>query len=67
MFIGGDCVNMQEDWKILLTSQYFLSSSGNRTEFWDTRIVWHIMITAYLNKKEENVTEINHTERANLS
>jgi hypothetical protein len=62
MFIGGDYVNIQQDWKILLTSQYFLSSSGNRTEFWDTSIGWRIMITAYLNDKEENVTEINHTK-----
>jgi len=61
MFVRGECVNMQKDRKIFLTSQYFLSSSGNRTEFCDTRIVWNIMITVYLNKKEEIVTEINHT------
>jgi hypothetical protein len=67
MFIRGDCVNIHQDWKILLTSQYFLSSSCNRTEFWNTRIVWHIMITAYLNKKEENVTEINYTAWTNLN
>jgi len=52
---------MQKDWKKFLTSQYFLNSSGNRIEFWDTHIVWHIVITVYLNKKEENVTQINHT------
>ena len=61
MFVHGDCVNMQKDWKKFLTSQYFLNSSGNRIEFWDTHIVWHIVITVYLNKKEENVTQINHT------
>jgi len=61
MSVSGDCVNMQQEWKIFLKSQYFLSCSGNRTELWDTRIVWHIVITVYLNKNEENVREINHT------
>ena len=61
MFVRGGCVHMQQDWKIFSTSQYFLSSIGKRTAFLDTRVVWHIMITVYLNKKEENVTEINHT------
>jgi hypothetical protein len=66
MFGRGHCVNMQHDWKIFFMSQYFLIYVGNRTEFWDTRIVWQIMITVYLNKKEENVTEISHTALANL-
>lgn len=61
MFVCGECVNMQQDRKIFLISEYFLSSGGNRTEFCDTHVVWHIMITVYINKKEENVTEINHT------
>ena len=61
LFVLDNCVNMQQVCKILVTSQYFLSSSGNRTELWDTRIVWKITITVYLNNKEENVTEINHT------
>jgi hypothetical protein len=57
---------MQQDRKIFFMSHYFLSYDGNRTESWDTSIVLKIMIIVYLNKKEENVTEINHTALANL-